>query len=232
MASLARLLAHVSMKVLLVLSVMVAAAAIVTGFMLDAAGFAGNLLAEVAGLLLGVLLAVLIVDVLIERERARRWDLVAAETETNLRLAMIRAGLDVYLLLPVPRPPAADPYTMSQAGPHGLSEALRALADAVRAEPSLQRDSGATGGPEPLAVVEALKPHLELIRTAVMPRLIAVGEHDLIARLAFLEGAYQELEHSAWMADRFGGWTQLAVDLGKVIDALSDVSEMTETVNT
>jgi hypothetical protein len=162
---------------------------------------------------------VFIVDVLVERERARRWELVSAETTAALRFAIIRAGLDVYLLLPAPRPPAADPYTMNLGGRGALPEALRTLADAVRATQDLGELS---------EVVEDLRSHLALVRDGIMPRLLAIGQHELVARLAALEGGLQELEHTAWLRERFSGLPNTAGDIADVVDALARVGEFVD----
>jgi hypothetical protein len=208
-----------SLRTLVAVAVIVIVLALAGGFALDAKGFATHLLAEVVGVLASVLLAVFVVDVLVEREQARRWDLVAVETTTALRFAIIRAGLDVYLMLPAPRPTTADPYTMGL-GEHGeLTAALRSLADAVRETQDLGHLSDAVGG---------LRPHLALVRDGVMPRLLAIGQHELVARLAALEGSFQDLEHAAWLNERFSGLPAPGRDLANVIDALAGVAELVD----
>jgi hypothetical protein len=164
-------------------------------------------------------LAVLVVDVLVEREQARRWDLVAVETTAGLRFAIVRAGLAVYLLLPKPRPTAADPYTMGLVGPGELTAALRSLAAVVRQTHDLGELNKA---------VEALRPHLDLVRDGVMPRLLAIGQHELVARLAALEGSYQDREHAAWLSERFSGLPGPELDLAKVVDGLARVGELVD----
>lgn len=195
--------------------------ALAGGFILEPDGFAGNVLAEIAGVLLSVLLAVFIVDKLLERERRRRWDLVSSETIATLRFAVIRAGHSVYLLLPAPRLPEADPYTMSMTSPSELPDALDKLATGVR-----ELDLKDLGTPD--EVVGCLAPHLGLMRDGIMPRLLAIGEHELIALLASVESAFQDLEHSAWLTNRFGDFQQLVIDVEEVVRALSRVAEVVD----
>jgi hypothetical protein len=210
------LLDRISLKTIASIATLVTLAALIVGFMLDAKGFAGNLLAEVAGVLVSVLLAIFIVEKLVERERSRRWDLVSAETTTTLRFAVIRAGHHLYLRLPSPRPAAADPYTLGLFGENRLAGALRLLAERIEETPDL-------GTGEDL--VAAVRPHLELMRGGVMPQLLAIGEHDLIARLAALESAFQELEHTVWLQDRLGQLRQFHPAAAALVNALAEVSE-------
>lgn len=189
---------------------------LVVGFALDAKGFSGNLLAEIAGVLVSVLLAVFIVEKAVERERSRRWDLVAEQTTSMLRFAVIRAGTNVYLQLPAPRSAAADPYTLGLLGDKQLSAALSQLAEEMRKEPEL--GTGKEG------FVAGLQPHIEFIRAGVMPQLLAIGKHDLIARLAAVESTFQNLEHTLWLEERFGGPDQFHVDAAALIEALANLS--------
>ena len=165
-------------KPLVIAALIMLAAALAAGFAIDASSFALHLLAELVGLVASVLVAVFIVDVLIERERDRRWELVAGETTSSLRFAILRAGHSIYLLLPVPRPAAADPYTMSEVPQVGLTVALHTLGGTVRDTKDI--DLG--------KALAALHDHLAVVRDSVMPRLLTIGRHDLIAAVASLEG--------------------------------------------
>src|SRR4051794_15661195 len=109
-----------SNKILVSVAVGTIVVALAVGFALDYKGFAGNLLAEVAGMLGSVLLAVLVIDALVERDRAQRWALVADETLEALRFALERATMPFFLRLPAPRPAMANPTSMALAGAPGL----------------------------------------------------------------------------------------------------------------
>ncbi len=209
---------RVSAQGIVVVALLIVLLAVGTGFMLDARGFAGNLLSEVAGILIGVLLTVFVIDALIARERTRRWRLVSTETLATLRFAVIRAGLEIYLLLPAPRPPRADPFTSSLSGRDALADSLRALGDAIK---------NATSELDP-DIAARLRPHLGVLRDGVMPRLLTIGEHDLIARLAALEGAVQELEYTVWLDGRFGNSGGLALSLASVAETLADVAAIVD----
>jgi hypothetical protein len=108
---------------------------------------------------------------------------------------------------------------MNLGGRGALPEALRTLADAVRATQDLGELS---------EVVEDLRSHLALVRDGIMPRLLAIGQHELVARLAALEGGLQELEHTAWLRERFSGLPNTAGDIADVVDALARVGEFVD----
>lgn len=206
-----------SLKNLAVFAVVVSAVATVVGFAIDVEAFAGNLLAETAGILLGAVLAVLIVDRAVEHDRARRWSLVADQTLATLRLVVIRAAMDVYMSLAAPRPSDADPYTLGHAGGEGqLTASLHRLADTVRADASRLDEE---------ALVSKIRDHLQVVRGGVLPQLLAIGRQDLIARLTTLEMAFQNLENTAWLERRFGGLNQFHEDLGELLEGLAGVSE-------
>lgn len=191
----------------------------IAGLCVDAKGFAENLLAEIVGVFAGLLVVVFVVDRVVERERARRWELVSEKTLNTLRFVIIRAGSEIYLTLPAPRAPNADPYTLGLVGERALTGALRKLAEKVREQPEPGEDHRED------RVLDGLRGHLAQLRGGVMPQLLVVGEHDLVARLAALDGAFQDLEHNIWLEDRFGGLNQFQASVATVVDRLADLSE-------
>ncbi len=168
------------------------------GFALDPKGFAGNILGEVIGVITSVLLAVFVLDRLVERDRRRRWSLVAEETLQTLRFALVRAGLAMYLRLPLPRPPTADPFTMQFGSTEALTLSFQSLGDHLR-----KLSDAEMGQPDLwLPVVEE---QIRLIREGVMPRLIAIGDDNIVAAVSTVEGRYQDLNHAASLRERIGG---------------------------
>jgi hypothetical protein len=209
------LTARISLKTLAILALPVAAICLLIGFCLDSDGFAGNLLAEVVGVLASVLLAVFVVERAVEQDRANRWGLVSAETTTTLRLTVVRAAHFIYLMLPVPRPPNADPYTIGLLVEGRLPQTLQLLAHQVR-----EGQINAAGSD----VVAGLEDYMALIRSGVMPQLLAIGERELVATLSALENAFQELVHAVWLEDRFGPTTGIQPATAELVEALAEVS--------
>lgn len=206
---------RISLKTLAILALPAAAISLLIGFCLDRKGFAGNLLAEVVGVLASVLLAVFVVERAVEQDRAKRWGLVSAETTTTLRLTIVRAAHSIYLVLPAPRPPTADPYTIGLLVEGRLPQTLHLLARQVE-----DGHLVSTG----LDVVGGLEDYMALIRSGVMPQLLAIGERELVATLTALENAYQELVHAAWLEERFGPTTGIQPATAALVDALAEVS--------
>jgi hypothetical protein len=176
---------------------LLALGALVGGFWIDFEGFAGNALAELAGVLISVLLAVFVVDRLLEDHRATRWALVSDQTLRTLDDALVRAGLALYLQLPAPRPSSADPFTMqmtTQAQLVGAFHELSALLSSTSPDALAQVDDW----------VPDLGEQMRLVRDGVMPRLLALGDATLVAEVAAVEGAFQDLLHEVWVGERVG----------------------------
>ena len=205
---------RVNARVVIVAATAVGLAALSAGFLIDFKGFAGNVLAELAGLLFSALVAVLVVDRLVEGDRRRRWRLVSDETLRTFQDALVRAGLEMYLRLEAPRPSPADPYTMSMLGSEALGAAFVELAAQMRS-----RSDSEIG--EPDTWLPEVESHIRLIREGVMPRLLALGDAHVVAAAAGVEGALQDLLHAVWLAKRFGGEhvARAAADLAEAMGA-------------
>jgi hypothetical protein len=146
------------------------------GLWLDTGGFAGNLLAELAGVVVGTIIAVLVVERLLDQDRRARWSLVEEQTIRTLRFALTKAAMPLYMALPTPRPPNADPVTMDEAGL--LGKALTNLSVA------LGDDLPEGFKPAPLReTLASVDPHVVFIRDSVMPRLLTVGPDHRLRRL-------------------------------------------------
>lgn len=189
------------------------------GFWLDSSSFAGNVLAELAGVVVGVGVAVLVVERLVDQDRRARWRLVETQTIRTLRFALVKGALPLYLQLPAPRTPEADPFAMEEADM--LGEALQNLAAALR-----ERED--TGPERDLlrSLLDSVGPHLDFVRDVIMQRLLTVGpDPELIKRLAVLDSTYENLDFDAWLEERFGSradqntqrMAELADSMGEVI---------------
>jgi hypothetical protein len=187
--------------------------AVAAGFWLDAKGFAGNALAELSGVIASILVALFVVERLLAAHQRRRWREVADGTLRTLENAIVQGSLDIYLLLPAPRPPAADPFTMSQAD--YLPDGLRMLSAAVAKESAV--------GEDPPHVVGLLAPPVRTISEVIISRLLQInGEPDLVRPLVDVERAMQTLDYNARLFERFGlPEGAFAADLAIFIDALA-----------
>jgi hypothetical protein len=197
-----------------------AATALAAGFWIDPKGFAGNALAEFAGMIASILVALFVVDTLVAADQRRRWSEVAEGTLGTLENAVVQASLHVYLLLPPPRPPSADPFTMSHAGQ--LEVGLRELATAVAKEPGI--------GEDPRDVAQVLGPPVRTISEVVISRLLQInGEPELVRPLVDVERAMQTLDYDVELFERFGlPEGAFAADVAVFIGALADAAAAME----
>ncbi|HEU4706031.1 MAG TPA: hypothetical protein VFS64_02455 [Solirubrobacterales bacterium] len=173
-------------------------AAVAAGFAIDASSFESNLLAELAGAVVGIGIAILVVERILDEDRRARWNLVETQTIETLRFALVKATLPIYLHLPAPRPPEADPLSMEEAG--NLEEGMRELAGALRGHRSMDLE------PTPLRkMLETIAAQIEFIRDNAMQRLLTVGaDPELVKRLAMLEAVYERLDYDAWLEEKLG----------------------------
>jgi|GEM_PF-5772585 len=204
---------------LIVASCLVLAGILAAGFRLDLGNFGSNVLAEFAGLVASVVVAVLVIERLVDRDRHARWQLVEAQTLKTLHFTLVKAALPLYLHLHDPRPPEANPYGIYQS--ERLDERLRNLAAAL----CEREDRGVK--PDPLRpVLEAMAPHVNFIRDSVMQRLLTVGaEPELVRRLALLESNFEDLDFNAWVDEKLGSRPgQNAQRLANLVESMRDVA--------
>jgi hypothetical protein len=82
----------------LVLVILLALAAAVVGFLVDAKGFEVNLLAGLVGGCAGFIVAIAVVERLLERDRARRWATVSTQVRRSILGAISDIAFDFYLV--------------------------------------------------------------------------------------------------------------------------------------
>lgn len=217
------MLSRLTQRRLLGLAVATVVLGCLVGLMLGGGAFGANVAAELIGVLAGVAVALVVVDQLVERERLARWRLVAGETESTLRFAMVKAGLELYMLLPAPRPSDVDPFSSDLADE--LPRAFRRLSQELR---DMASSENAIEDAPPL-MLDIVRPHVELIRDAVMPRLLIIGpDRDLIRRLASMEAAFENLGYEAWLDNRFGLPSELADAICGLVDTFAEIAERLE----
>lgn len=199
----------------------VALALATAGTALDRTAFAGNVLSELLGAFVGVVVALTLIERLVRRTRQRRWEIVSGQTYATLQWVLVKASLRLYMVLPAPRPVDADPFSGREVGSLATSLAALARALANYAEDVYEDfDTRAT--------VDAVEGDFEAVRQTLMPRLLALGdEPELIERLATLEQRVVTLDYDAWLDERFGVPSHLFVqDVSVCVDAMQAVAEL------
>jgi len=198
------------------------------GLLSDARAFGENFLAGIAGMILGILVALFFVDRVVDANRAARWRAVEAGTRESIIAAVVNSALAIYLQLPAPRPPNADPFMMNEAG--DLGSALDLLAKGLRTEASRQ------DGPRPSieTVGRLVVPPARVLGEVVLPRLMLLGAGpNLVGPIVELEHAVSRLEYHIWMDETFGSpRPMLFEDLAGVAEGLNLIARATEGLST
>jgi hypothetical protein len=199
-------------------------ASVALGFAIDAKSFALHMLSEVAGIVGGILLGALYLDALLERERGKRWQEVSASTVETLRFTSVKAAQSIYVLLPAPRDPDADPLLANEDGE--LSRGLRCLEAAIGDESFV-----VTGlGIDAPAALQMLEPRLRVIREVILPRMLAIGvAPKLVSALLAVENAQEILDYNVSMDQTFGTPVSLLIeDLKRIVGSLAALADVVD----
>jgi hypothetical protein len=204
--------------------VAVAIIAAVLGLFLDVGGFLGNLAAEVVGVAASIVLAVLAVDVLLERRRRQRWDDVRDQT---LRAIYVRVGdlmVDAMLDGPVESlMRSQDPLNLhpgearderfwdavvpeDPASP-GAVEAMEDLAAFLRenSEQLAHHDDDDAGWASSRLLYDEVHEEISQLRDVLTPRVLELADDpELVSRLLALEKADRSWRSSLWLIEK--GW--------------------------
>jgi len=175
-------------RVVVFVAAIVVAVSAWAGFADDRHAFGLNLLAEGVATGIGLIVGLVIIDRIVEDDRRSRWQLVAVETESTLRFAVLRVALELYAALPAPRPGDADPLNMHNAGalPEGLGRLQELLRFWAGRTMNLQETEG---------LIFRMQSPMTRLRTDVTGRLLTLGQHpELVARLSDVEGAFDDVE--------------------------------------
>jgi hypothetical protein len=197
------------------------------GFAIDPSNFGSNVLAELAGAVVSIGVAIWVVERLLEQDRRQRWSLVEEQTIRTLRLAIVKGALPLYLHLPAPRPSDADPYMNDGAG--RLGDALGNLGKALREHRAEDLR------PDPLRdVLRQIGTHMDFIRDVVMQRLLTVApDPELIRRLTMLDATYEDLDLDAWLEEQFGSRTdQTTQRMAELAVSMSEVAAYLDRLET
>lgn len=152
-------------------------------------GFGENVYSELVGILISALIAVLLVERILDRREAERWKSVREQTRTHLLgLAAISArGFWLGIPLPAREGISDDPVFYGD----GLAEMLEAVAKAL-AERSYEIDNfehcsdDVKGREEALELLESLREPLSHLINGLGPRIYASDDPELIALFAHL----------------------------------------------
>jgi hypothetical protein len=227
MRSLSRKLSGDLLSIALLILGACATFALVGGFLLDPRGFGSNLLAEIVGIALGVLIAVLGIEVLTTRRRQQRWYAVRERTFQSIHTHIVDVAVDCLMSSPVPTlmaddeegeywnamGSAIDPPTVEAA------ELVRKLAKFIREHEEEFQDVQDRRGrfsdfPEERlaslkrqdltsrAFYDEARDEITLLRDVLTPRVLELADDPTLASLLFeIERAERFWRHSLWIIE-------------------------------
>jgi hypothetical protein len=179
------------------------------GFVLDYRSFAGNVLSELAGILLSAVVAVLIFERIADRERHRKWEAVRSQLSGIIFSHLTDIAFEVYIALPVEvRKANPDPVTMLVANDEVTSDIVSSateLRDIVQANigvlMAIDHDYAYSR-----PVYESVMPSVNRIRDTLVPQLLQLGQKpQLVVELSGLERAVRGWEWNLKMNELYGG---------------------------
>ena len=170
------------------------------GFFVDATGFAENLLAEVVGVSVGIVVTVKIVDIYVANQREQQWAQVQNFTLNDLATHLCEITGSIYVHYP-----GLDIYVMDTIfGGHAQQPNSKVLAcfddllTQLREIPinEVNRDKKSTAEIA-IEYYEAVKWHLDQIRDVLTPRVIqSSAKQKLADALIQFDNVRREFHHS------------------------------------
>jgi hypothetical protein len=169
----------------------------VIGFFIDAQGFLGNLLAEIAGVFVSIIVALLIVDRFVEHQKEQQWARVRKLTYGAIAAHLCDLATEMLLYFPVkdhrPMTPIIEgrdhPNPDTITGMANLASQLCQLPSAVSKEKSTSDLS--------VEFYELIKWDLDQIRDVLTPRVIQnSNDQQIINALIEFDNARRKLHNA------------------------------------
>jgi hypothetical protein len=204
------------------------ASAIVPGLLLDPQPFIENLLAETAGAAASILVGLMLVERLIQRQRSRQWERVRLQTVRAILAHIMDIGLEYYMVLPVSIRQEEQEFMYyfyeldlpSEEAAQGLARISKhVLGQKEELVPLSSRDFH-----------EHISPHIHQLRDVLTPRVLELNDDpNLVEVLMDVETAERSWIYHLGLENRFGapeefGWESSAGFLeacSKVVAQLS-----------
>lgn len=161
----------------------IVAIAVAAGFVIDQMGFFVNLLADVVSTVVGIWVAVVIVETILRQQRSHEWTVVRNATYRALQQTMVSVALVFNSIL---RDTSFLPEIIEiyESPDSGRGDVLTRLLSALR---NLER---VPSKPELRALYEECLPELKRIRGVILPSTISVGQDlELLQLLQGLDSA-------------------------------------------
>jgi hypothetical protein len=172
---------------LLLILLAVSVACAIAGPFLGAKAFGQNVLAEVIGAVVGVVLALTLVDAMLARDRRVRWETVSAATVRAIGDELFRIAWAAGSLAS-PRLPPLPGVSSNRA--HEALSIMKTVGETIQAHRRQQRvvEKDAQSGPAALLfpvsdVVRAIEAHTQRLNGVLMPRVLTLADDAKLVEL-------------------------------------------------
>jgi hypothetical protein len=222
-----------------ILTLLVLAVILVVGVVTDRDSFVSNLLAELAGVAVGVLVALFLVDRVTAARRRERWLRVRRQTFDAIYAHISDLARKALLYTPVGdyREPGWVDSWFAFGGDHPTGAAAQVLREVGKALHEQAEELSSRDGPgvaNSRVALDVVTPHVAQIRDVLIPRLIDFDEvPNLVERLLAMSDAEREWSLQVAFSEKgdlqevWVGWDKA----GDFFEACGDVVEFLMPLN-
>ena len=207
-----------SQKSFVILGVLIVLIIITIGFAIDFKGYLGNILSEIAGLIISILVALLLVDRFTEIQREKRWHKVHNLTHRSISHHLSNVLLELFNYFPMPDHYSADTILVYRDQPDiKPTEAVNNLIGQIK----ILQQQGKLNNERAAEYFSSIKWYINQIQHDLMPRVIQSSDNqELIDVLIDFDDAAQELQSKIIAYKRFTKQ-----------EALPDIIPLLESIN-
>jgi hypothetical protein len=185
---------RVSLKTFILILAALALLLIISGFFYDTRGFVSNILAEITGLFLGIVVAILLVDRFTESQRQKRWERVRVLTHNAIAHHLSNIILELHNHFPLTNHNKVLTTIENNEASYQFSKLqITNIVEQIR-QPILMRQIPAESIRE---YFNSIKWDISQIRLDLMPRVIQSSDNqELIDILIEFDDIVQDLQNN------------------------------------
>jgi len=207
-----------SQKYFIILCALLALIIIVTGLTIDFKGYLGNILAEIAGLIFSILVALLLIDRFSEIQRKKRWHKVRDLTHRSISHHLSNILLELFNHFPLSDHSSANAILVCRNQPD--AKPIEAVNNLIMQIKTLQQQ-GKINSEIMIEYFNSAKWDISQIRHDLIPRVIQSSDNqDLIDALVAFDDIVQDLQNTIIVHKRFAKQ-----------EALPDIIQLLESIN-
>jgi len=208
----------INQKSLLVFGILIALIIMTIGFSIDFKGYLGNILAEIAGLIIGILVAFSLVDRFTEIQTKKRWGKVRKITHRSISHHLSNILLELFNHFPIPNHNIIDKILACREQPE--INPIDVLTDLIEQINILFKERK-INIEQIVQYFSAIKWDINQIQHDLIPRVIQSSDNqNLIDTLVEFDDIVQDLQNTIILHKRFAKQ-----------EALPDVVPLLETIN-